>query len=108
MLTAQEAKKIALNTEKVVDDKILNDFMPRIKTCAEKGEFSCFIDMGAIPFYEVIPDLSALETRVVEKLKSLGYQVDYSKEGSSYVPRGLQDDNGDGTQYQNFGFTINW
>lgn len=108
MLTAKQAKEIALDTEKVVNDRILKDFIPLIKSHADKGEFECFLNMGCVPTYSSPDNLSKLDLRVVEKLKSPGYFVKYSKSGFPYVPRGMQDDECDGTMHQNFGFTINW
>lgn len=108
ILTAKQAKEIALDTEKAVNDRILKDFIPVIKSHADKGEFECFIHVGCTPTYSSLDNLSKLDLRVVAKLKTLSYSVKYSRDGLPYVPRGLQDDEGGGTMHQNFGFTINW
>lgn len=52
--------------------------------------------------------LTTFMTDVVHQLKLLGYDVVWEWEGDPYVPRGLQDDDGNGTMYDYFGIRITW
>ena len=55
-----------------------------------------------------LPELTPLEKKVLEELGKLGYTHHYMFYGDSYVPRGLADDDGNGTSYKNYGIMVKW
>lgn len=106
MITAVEAKEL-YDTSGVEADRILNQIEPIIIKAATAGERSCFVYIDSIEIHRNIT-VTALQEQVLNKMQKLGYRISVAKYGSTYVPRGLSDDDGNGPKYENYGYSIHW
>lgn len=107
MITAKDAlelyEKSGAEVQSLLDQKI----HPFVEDAATRGKRTCNVHIGSVELYRNM-EPTATENAAVEKLKSMGYTVWIAKYGESYVPRGLQNDDGDGPKYRNYGFIIGW
>ena len=55
-------------------------------------------------------DLKAtpLQQRIIDELVSIGYNASVIRSGASYVPIGVQDDDGEGPVYINYAILVRW
>ena len=107
MLSAKEALELYNNSDAEVL-KSLKMFDEQIRYYSAKGERKYFYNMGSIEICHSLPALKPLAVLVMSRLKVLGYSVEYCFYGDSYVPRGLADDDGNGTSYKNYGILVRW
>ena len=107
MLSAKEALEIVNNSDAEVL-KSLKMFDEQIRYYSAKGERKYFYNMGSTEAYLPLPTLKPLAVSVMSSLKALGYSVEYCSYGDFYVPRGLADDDGNGTSYKNYGILVRW
>lgn len=105
MLSAKEAAK------KYDELYSINKVMSNIEYCILKAinekKRECYFYLDAIEKYSQLPQSPKTEM-IVEELRNLGYQVELTTYGSSYVPAGLQDDDGNGPPYINYGLKISF
>ena len=106
MITAQEAKALYDWTGAEIQDYLNKVLEKEIVRMAKSGKREYTHHIGAEPYDP--PKPTPVQQGVVDELKKLGYTARYGVYGSSYVPRGLADDNGDGPMYQNYGILIRW
>jgi hypothetical protein len=108
MITAKEAKEIydKSDFEGEVANFLKLNVAQAVKSAAEGGKRSTIVYLGAATCHG--PDTTPLEKAVVSKLRELGYQADIRLYGDAHVPRGLQDDNGEGLAHRNYGIHISW
>ncbi len=109
MITAKEAKEIydKSDFEGEVANFLKLNVEQAVKSAAEGGKRSIIVYLGARD-RAYGPDNTPLEKSVVTRLRELGYQADIRLYGDQYVPRGLQDDNGEGPIHRNYGIHISW
>ena len=110
MITAKEAKEIY--DKSAIEVEVAN-FMKltveqAVKSAAEGGKRLTIVYLGAATCHG--PDTTTLEKAraIVSRLRQLGYQANIRLYGDQYVPRGLQDDNGEGPAHRNYGIHISW
>ena len=109
MITANEAKALYDQSGAEVDLYLKHNVDPAITTAATSGKRSTHIHLGCINAIEHLwQKLTPTEKGAIDKLKEFGYTVTATKDGDAYVPRGQQDDNGNGPSVTNFGITIGW
>ncbi len=108
MITADEAKTLYDQSGVEVDKYLQHKIEPEIKAAATSGNRTVFHYAGSRNVY-THPRPDPLQTRIIEKLRALGYTVQWlDSEGESYVPLGFSDDGGDGPSYTNYGIRITW
>jgi hypothetical protein len=78
-----------------------------IKAAAENGESSVVYHIGAVRMGQGIPE-NPITTNTVRILRNAGFHADLRCETQSYVPKGLQDDSGNGPAHVNYGIYISW
>jgi hypothetical protein len=62
---------------------------------------------GSILSYAKI-EVTRLQQRIIDELKSIGYSASVVFDGDAYVPRGLQNDDGEGPEYLNVVIHVSW
>jgi hypothetical protein len=77
----------------------------RILDCAKLAQYSSVLTV-CIPWFSHFT-ADKVQSRVMDELKKCGYTASYV-EGSRYVPRGLQDDAGQGTIHKSISLVIKW
>lgn len=108
MITAAEAKTLYDQSGVEVDKYLHYKIEPEVKAAATSGKRTVFHFIGSRDVF-THPRPDPLQTRIIEKLRALGYTVQWlDSEGESYVPRGLADDDGNGPSYTNYGIRITW
>lgn len=108
MITAAEVKTLYDQSGVEVDKYLSQKIEPEIKAAATSGNRTVFHFIGSRDVF-THPRPDPLQTRIIEKLRALGYTVHWlDSEGESYVPRGLADDDGNGPSYTNYGIRITW
>jgi hypothetical protein len=109
MISAKEAKELCEKSE-VALDKFLNSTIKNaIIEAANKGNLTTNIYIGSCPSHNSIDkEITCFYGLVIEKLIKLGYTASIDYYGGKYVPKGLQDNYGDGPEYRNYGFIISW
>ena len=108
MITAAEAKTLYDQSGVEVDKYLHYKIEPEVKAAATSGNRTVFHFIGSRDVF-THPRPDPLQTRIIEKLRALGYTVQWlDSEGESYVPRGLADDDGNGPSYTNYGIRITW
>ena len=106
MITAKEA--IALYDASGAEaDAMLKNIEPKIVDAAKAGKRNVFFLIDASEVWKNIAP-TPLQNQVMDKLYALGYRVQFTRYGGSYVPAALADDDGKGPKYENFGFAIHW
>jgi hypothetical protein len=106
MLSAKEALELYNNSLYTLQKYLDENFHSGIRQAAMDGKRRDFHNMGAEEHN--LPELTPLEKKVLEELGKLGYTHHYMFYGDSYVPRGLADDDGNGTSYKNYGIVVKW
>jgi hypothetical protein len=108
MITAKEAKEIydKSGIEVEVANYMKLTVEQAVKSAAEGGKRSTIVYLGAATCHG--PDTTPLEKSIVSRLRQLGYQADIRLYGDAHVPRGLQDDTGEGLAHRNYGIHISW
>lgn len=108
MITAAEAKTLYDQSGVEVDKYLHYKIEPEVKAAATSGKRTVFHFIGSRDVF-THPRPDPLQTRIIEKLRELGYTVQWVEtEGESYVPRGLADDDGNGPSHTNYGIVITW
>jgi hypothetical protein len=109
MITANEAKEIYDKSGAEVADYLKLNVEQAVKSAAEGGKRSTIVYLGNTQHWTVSQsDTTPLEKAIVSRLRELGYGAVIRLYGDKYVPRGLQDDNGEGPAHQNYGIHISW
>lgn len=109
MITAAEAKTLYDQSGVEVDNYLRHNIELEIKVAASSGNRTVFHFIGTRDILTRPPRPDPLQTRIIEKLRALGYTVQWlDSEGESYVPLGFSDDGGDGPSYTNYGIRITW
>jgi len=107
MIDAKQAKQLYDESGVEVQTFLTHTVEKKVKDAAESGKRFVFICLGAEPVYHnVQPD--NIQKAAMEELKKLGYKVVFQRDGESYVPRGLADDDGNGPSHTNYGIQISW
>lgn len=109
MITAAEAKTLYDQSGVEVDKYLRNNIEIEIKVAASSGNRTVFHFIGTRDVDTCPPRPDPLQTRIIEKLRALGYTVQWiDSDSESYVPLGLADDDGEGPSYTNYGIQIAW
>ena len=111
MITADEAKTLYDQSGVEVDKYLQHKIEPEIKAAATSGNRTVFHFIGTRDILTRPPRPDPLQTRIIEKLRALGYTVRWiNSDCESYVPLGLADDDDDdeGPSYTNYGIRITW
>jgi hypothetical protein len=109
MIDAKQAKQLYDESGAEVTDFLKHQVEKKVTDAAKGGKRFVFIYLDTIgPFDHVEGKLTPLNRAVVEKLQELGYRARIVLDGERYVPRGLQDDDGNGPSHQNYGIQIGW
>ena len=109
MITANEAKQLYDESGAEVEQFLKNNVEKQVICAAKAGKRQLFIDMGSVKQFEYLANtITPLQQAVEDKLKTLGYRADIRLDGESYVPRGLDDDEGTGPKIQNYGIQLSW
>lgn len=109
MINANEARVLYDKSGAEVNLYLKHKVEPAITTAATSGKRNTHIHLGCIGAFESLAQkLTPTEKGVIDKLKEFGYTVTATKDGDTYVPRGQQDDDGNGPSVTNFGITIGW
>ena len=108
-ISAKDARERA-NQSEIAAQKWLKNIEPQIIKAADANEFRFTFHMDAVDvtFAARLPDLPPQIKHAIVILEHLGYGVNYCTYGERYVPRGLQDEAGEGPLYQNIGLVISW
>lgn len=106
MITAKEAKEL-YDKSGVEVENFVNQLEKPITEAATSGQRCVFFHIDAADVNSQIKP-TALHKKVMDKLFELGYRVQFSRDGHSYVPPGLADNFGDGPKYTNYGLAIHW
>ena len=113
MISASTCRQIVELSDATVD-KILERLSPKVEAAATAGKrtYSIYEEglwEGVNVAFGASPKPTALQLRVIEKLKAHGFlSAKLCADGGKYIPRGLQSDDGDGPEYQNFCIVISW
>ena len=109
MINAKEAKALYDKSGQEVADYLKHTVEKEVVKAAEGGKRQTIIHLASKgPFDHLDQLITPLQKAVVAKLKELGYRAEIKLDGDRYVPRGLADDDGNGTSHQNYGFHIGW
>lgn len=109
MINAKEAKALYDKSGQEVADYLKSTVEKEVTRAATAGKRKVFIGLGTTEYSSEVPDkITPVHRGVIETLKVLGYVVSIAQDGESYVPRGLQDDDGNGPWHTNYGFHIGW
>lgn len=112
MIAAKEAAALVVMSNANVDLYIVKIELEIIKLAkAGKRIHTCYVDglWGAFDIWEATHQkFTPIQEAVAEKMRMLGYSVAIGTDGSPYVPRGLQDDDGGGPKKINVCMTIKW
>ena len=73
-------------------------------------EFICYVPgtWHSQPVLDLCPRPTSLQNRIMHVLYDVGFQVRFDTDKTSYVPRGLADDDGNGPEYINWCIHIKW
>lgn len=112
MITAAEASQLVLESKTNVD-LYIRQIEPNVADLAKSGSriYTCYVTglWNAFDIWEAnSQNFTPIQKAVVAKLKSLGYVVVLGTDGAAYVPRGLQDDDGNGPEKINVCLIIKW
>lgn len=108
-MQAKEARVLTDNSDTRMNEILETQIFKNIKEQAEKGKSQYIYYVDACEFTAAMPEKTAIQLMIIDKLKSLGYGTEWSKYGSTYIPRGLVDNyHGTGPQYINYGIIIRW
>jgi hypothetical protein len=109
MITAKQAKDLYDNSGQEVDDYLENIVEKEVIKAAAGGKRQTIIFLGAKAYFDRLDqEITPLQNAVVDKLKELGYRAEIKLYDDPYVPRGLADDNGNGTRHTSYGIHIGW
>jgi hypothetical protein len=109
MITAKEAKQLYDESGAEVDHFLKSKVEINVVSAAKSGKRTTFIDLGSLKSFDYLDQtITPLQKAVVAKLTELGYRAEIKLDGDWYVPRGLQDDDGNGPSHQNYGIQIGW
>jgi hypothetical protein len=110
MITAKQARDNVENSNtylQVFFEKI--DYL--IDTASKEGRTQVHLDIiGLCDCVKVGSHIlpNAKQVRIMDELKSIGYNADLESWGDHYVPRGLQDDHGNGPNHVNLAILVRW
>lgn len=113
MITAKEANEITFSAERIRRQKIhamLEKYEQLITAAANEGKSSISVHVGSVPSHSArnYENTDLLLAGAVDELQVHGFATSFHPSGEGYVPRGLQDDNGDGPVYINMMLVIEW
>ena len=109
MINAKEAAELVRSSGVEADRFIDINVAAMVERAAGKGLRSVFIFVGSLKSYSPLPTCTPVELQVIDKLKALGYDVDLVKDNANtYIPPALQNDDGTGPVYCNYGFCVKW
>lgn len=107
MLDAKGARKL-VHEYNLVEKVLIPLVLREIEKAARKGETSTEVYIGSQEA-DLVIEVSEDTKRIIDHLDSLGFQSGVNYYGSSYVPRGLEDDyDRSGPIYKNYGILISW
>lgn len=110
MINATTARQLVEESE-IAIEQMLNSLDMKIREQAIKGQTEYVIyDEG---WYESAPcgsppNKTHKHRALVDKLQRHGFSVTFGAISSSYVPKGLMNDDGSGPEYKNYGITVRW
>ncbi len=111
MITAAQARELTARSEANVE-RLLALMEPQIVKAADAGKdfVAVFVDGldSSVPLYGARFQPTPVQTSVINRLQALGFKAHMAAVGSSYVPRGMQDDDGNGPEYINYTVIVNW
>ena len=109
MISAKEAKELYDQSGAEVTAYLKIKVEKEIVNAAKAGRLNTIIHLGSLDYLEYVDQkITPHQKAVVSKLKKLGYTAEIKRYGTSYVPRGLADDDGAGPAHQNYGIHIGW
>lgn len=109
MITAKQAKQFYDDSGYEVEQFLTHSVETEVMNAAKGGKRSVFIFLDSVErFSHLDRVITPLQKAVVDKLKELGYHAEIKIDGDWYVPRGLQDDDGNGPKHVNYGIMIGW
>ena len=109
MITAKEAKHLYDQSGEEVNSFLKNNVNVEVKTAAMAGLRNVVIYLGSLDtFSHLDQKITPLQKAVATQLIGLGYKVSIKLYDQPYIPRGLQQDDGSGPTYQNYGLHIGW
>ena len=109
MISAKEAKILYEKSGQLVEDYLKHNVEQEIIKASNNGERTVTILLDSIENSKTLSQaITPLHNSICERLKELGYNVNVTKYGNSYVPKGLANDLGYGPLYTNYGIIITW
>lgn len=105
MITMQEAKDLYDKSGIEVTNYFDQIIDPRVREAAQSGKQFVDILVDSEETWRTL-QMTPLQQRVVDRLKELGFSIQFGRFGDAYVPRGLADDDGNGPKHTNYGFHI--
>ena len=109
MIDATEAKRLYDETGREIEDFLDFTVEKEIINAAKAGKRLVFIYLDNINTFVSLDRLTTpFQKNVVLKLQELGYTARIDLYGKEYVPKGLQDDLGNGPVHSNYGIIIEW
>ncbi len=109
MIDAKEARRLYDESGAEVQIFLKHTVEPEVIKAAKAGKKHTHIHLGTLgPFDYLDTNISPIQRAIVDALKTLSFTAKIEKQGSSYIPAALRDDDGNGPSHTNFGITIGW
>jgi hypothetical protein len=107
MISAKEARELWNASDAKVEKFLLKTVEPAIVKAAKDGNREVKIHIGCHS-HKTPYNILDLDTNVLAKLQNLGYTAGIEWIDAAYVPRGLQNEIGEGPLHRNYGYFIRW
>ena len=120
MITAAQARNLTQLSDTALE-RFLSIVGPEVEKAATAGrnelDLGTILALKSVPNSEEIsfsleqfnkPKVSAYQQRLLDKFSALGYAARLTPTGGLYVPRGRQDDDGNGPLFQQYSIIIRW
>lgn len=110
MITAKQARDNVILSKANVQ-QYLDKIDALIISASHLGKSK--VEIGIVGLSNCVPTAStviatAIQIRVIDELRNFGYQACVDSYGERYIPRGMQDDVGEGPMHVNVGIIISW
>ena len=106
MITAKEARAL-YNQCGAEAERFLANIEPKIIESAKLGKRSVFFHIDSEEVSKLIYS-TPLQVQVLDRLYRMGYNIQFTRYGESYVLRGLADNDGNIPIHTNCGLAIHW
>lgn len=110
MITASELRRVVETSQKQIDETLAQIEAALVKAAEDgKREHACYheVPWDAKSSY-CAPEPTRLQQKLVDVLKSFGYNAKVEMHGDAYVPPGLADDDGYGPLHYNHVLVVRW